>query len=345
VWLLTARPKHAALVLLVYGANVAFAFSYNVGDTHVFYLPSHIMVALLAGIAAAATGRFAPVIAGVLLIYAGARGYRDFPALDRSSDTRPEQVVSELTDQIDDQRSILLVDLNWQVANGLSYFTKSIKPRVAATRMRDVLLYAPALIHDNLVAGRDVEMTARAHEIFTGSYDHLFTAQPSRVPATLAQTVRGLAQGTRYALCVLKPTREFAIDSADLQSASKLLGLTASELTAFDYSAVAGLIGEPPSIVAMSNRPFARTGELNGASVVVRMESWLASDTIRRMGFGHVIAGRNHTLIVERGLSFAAFDVSGKPLVTAYFSNIFATPERYLISSAASDLSSRTRER
>ena len=42
--------------------------------------------------------------------------------------------------------------------------------------------------------------------------------------------------------------------------------------------------------------------------VEVRMESWLAADTIRRMGFGHVVAGRHHTLIVERGVSFAAFD-------------------------------------
>ena len=42
------------------------------------------------------------------------------------------------------------------------------------------------------------------------------------------------------------------------------------------------------------------------------MESWLASDTIRRMGFGHVIAARQHTLIVERGVSFAAFDERGR---------------------------------
>ena len=33
------------------------------------------------------------------------------------------------------------------------------------------------------------------------------------------------------------------------------------------------------------------------------MESWLAADTIRRMGFGQVIAARHHTLIIERGVS------------------------------------------
>ena len=41
------------------------------------------------------------------------------------------------------------------------------------------------------------------------------------------------------------------------------------------------------------------------------MDSWLASDTIRRMGFGHVVAARQHTLIVERGVSFVAFDDHG----------------------------------
>ena len=59
------------------------------------------------------------------------------------------------------------------------------------------------------------------------------------------------------------------------------------------------------------------------------MESWLSADTIRRMGFGHVIAARRHTLIVERGVSFAAFDDSGRAIRTAYASNIFAPQPRY----------------
>jgi hypothetical protein len=70
---------------------------------------------------------------------------------------------------------------------------------------------------------------------------------------------------------------------------------------------------------------------LSGTPVGIRMESWLASDTIRRMGFGHVIAARQHTLIVERGVSFAAFDARGVPVRIAYASNIFAPQARYLI--------------
>jgi hypothetical protein len=77
--------------------------------------------------------------------------------------------------------------------------------------------------------------------------------------------------------------------------------------------------------------PFSRTVTLDGVNVSIRMESWLSADTIRRMGFGHVIAAHRHTLIVERGVSFAAFDEGGVPLRTAYASNIFAPQARYLI--------------
>jgi hypothetical protein len=60
------------------------------------------------------------------------------------------------------------------------------------------------------------------------------------------------------------------------------------------------------------------------------MESWLAA--IRSAeGFGHVVAAHHHTLIVERGVSFAAFDSSGRSVRTAYASNIFAPQPRYLI--------------
>jgi hypothetical protein len=49
------------------------------------------------------------------------------------------------------------------------------------------------------------------------------------------------------------------------------------------------------------------------------------------MGFGHVVAARQHTLIVERGVSFASFDEDGKAIRTVYASNIFAPQARYLV--------------
>jgi hypothetical protein len=61
----------------------------------------------------------------------------------------------------------------------------------------------------------------------------------------------------------------------------------------------------------------------------------LSVDTIRRMGFGHVIAGRQHTLIVERGVSFVTFDAGGRALQTAYLASIFAPDLRFIVNRRA----------
>ncbi len=50
------------------------------------------------------------------------------------------------------------------------------------------------------------------------------------------------------------------------------------------------------------------------------------------MGLGHAIAARHHTMIAERGVSFATFDAAGKPQATAYAAGIWAPQARYLIS-------------
>ena len=95
---------------------------------------------------------------------------------------------------------------------------------------------------------------------------------------------------------------------------------------------IAGVTGQPPALDVQKRRPFRQRLRIDQTDVEVRMDSWLPFDTIRRMGFGHVIAARQHTLIVERGVSFAAFDAAGHPLRTAYASNIFAPQARYLVS-------------
>jgi peptidoglycan/LPS O-acetylase OafA/YrhL len=51
VRLWTISRPWATLVLLAYAINTLFAFTYNVGDTHVFYLPGHLFTAFLAGAA------------------------------------------------------------------------------------------------------------------------------------------------------------------------------------------------------------------------------------------------------------------------------------------------------
>ena len=329
-----------ALLGSAYVVNAVFAFSYNVGDSHVFWLPSHPMVALLAapGISLVAElTRSRGAMACVVAVYAALHAYRDYPALDRSDDHRPAQALAALTSSLDEGNSLLLIDVNWQLQNGLSYYGQDTRPDIAYARMRDVLLYAPALVRDNVAIGRDVVLTEDARADIEASYGPLFTVAPdARVVASrLSDVADGLPAGTVYALCILKPTHEFALDRMDLDRT--LERVTAGRMTSWtaagDYSAIVGLVGEAPALVASSDRPFQRTVETRGVPIEVRMESWLAFDTIRRMGFGHVLASRHHALIVERGVSFVAIDGAGRPIRVAYSAGIFTPQARYLIKS------------
>jgi len=329
--------QQAVLVAIVYLANLLFAFGYNVGDTHVFYLPSHLMVALLAAPAVVLLGeilRQRHLAAALLVAYVAARTWQDYPALDRSEDDRPTKVLAALTSGLDDRHAILLTDLNWQVQNGLSYFGKEIAPDIAYERMPAVILYAPALVADNVSIDREVALTERARSELAGAYGPLFESTPDTrvaVPA-LADATSTLPEGSRYVFCILKPTRDLSLDWDDIGRAlAAQTGGRPIRVPDGDYIAIAGTRGRAPDLVIGSNRPFRRSLDLDGVRVDIRMESWLAADTIRRMGFGQVIAAHHHTLIVERGVSFAAFDSSGRAIRTAYASNIFAPQARYLI--------------
>ena len=335
-------PMRALLLALLFIANLAFAFGYNVGDTHVFYLPAHLIVALWATFGIAWTADLSPrtssLAVSAALLYVAARLYHDFPALDRSHDMRAGHVLESFTANVDDQRAVVLVDLNWQIANGLSYFTKAVAPQVATARIRDVLLYAPTLIRDNTSNGRQIFLTERAAGILNGSYGQLFEARPDAYRSTFQEVVRLLPHGTRYALCLLKPTRDFELDRADIDAALRTLSRSSIGVPTQDYAVIAGMVGEAPSLIEQSNEPFTRTVDIGGVATEIRMESWLSADTIRRMGFAHVVAGHRHTLIVERGVSFVAFDERGMPIKTAYFSNIFADLPRFVIASRQSAL-------
>jgi len=335
VQLALTNTRRAWLMFTLFAANVIFAFSYNVGDAHVFYLPSHFIVALLVAPGVALAARLTPramlPAAALTIAYAGARAYRDFPALDRSGDTRPADVIGHLTAGLDDQRDILLTDMNWQVANGLSYFAKVPQPAIAHARAPDLLLYAPALVTDNQIVGRAIALTERARSEIDAAYGPLLSTMPDPrvVVPPLAERVAGLPAGTPYVLCLLKPSRDMSLDEDDLAAALRVLSGTS--IPRGDYAVVAGLAGRLPDLAFGANLPFTKQVQLNGMGVEVRMESWLSADTIRRMGFGQVVAGRHHALIVERGVSFAALDRTGRAIRTAYAANIFSAQPRYLI--------------
>jgi hypothetical protein len=338
VQLTLVSRRRAVLMLTLFAANIIFAYSYNVGDAHVFYLPSHLLLALLVAPGLALAGRFArfgtPAAAALLALYAGARTYHDFPALDRSQDSRPEMVVEALTRDLDDRHEILLADLNWQIGNGLSYLAKVKRPEIAYARMPDVQLYAPALVADNRAIGRDVALTERARASIETAYGPLLPVirDPRVAVPRLTGAIGAVSPGTRYVLCVLRPSSDLTLDATEVSASLKMLtGGRDAALPPGDYAVIAGLAGSAPELIAAADRPFQRELTLQGVRVEVRMDSWLTSDTIRRMGFGHVIAAHQHTLIVERGVSFASFDEHGAAIRTAYASNIYAPQARYLI--------------
>jgi hypothetical protein len=331
------NARRAALVLTSYAVTALFALAYNVGDSHVFFLPSHLMLALLASVGLAALGRLVasqPAAAAIGLVMVTARIYRDYPALDRSDDRRPTQALEALTSGLDDRQSILISDLNWQLQNGLNYFARFDRPQVAFASLPAIAPYAPVLIRDNRDIGREVVATAPARAALDSAYGPVIGARADERTANrgLLDVVRDLPHGTRYVLCYIRPSSEFVVDRETVQQAVRVLsGRTFEPFTRDEFAAVAGVIGDAPQLLRVSDRPFRELLNVDGTRVEVRMESWLPFDTIRRMGFGHVVAGRTHALIVERGISFVAFDAVGRRIDTAYDGNIFEPERRYLI--------------
>jgi hypothetical protein len=332
--------RRAVLLMLMFAATMAFALGYNVGDAHVFFLPSHLVVALLASVGVAAMGRlvgprFGLLPATALLAVAFWNAYDNFPALDRSHDRRPTEVIASLTEGLSERNALLLTEMNWQLENGLTHYGQYVRPEVLHEWLPDVLLYAPALMRDNRSIGREIVATEAAAAQIAAAYGPLVKLVPARTRPTLEGAVRQMTSGSRYVLCVLKPTRDVAFDHDDLKRAiERLSGGAVRAIEGDDYIALAGRAGSPPAYSRASNRPFRDRVEIDGVAIQIRMESWLAFDTIRRMGFGHVVANRHHSLIVERGVSLVTLDDEGRPLATAYAAGIFEPQPRYLVLSS-----------
>src|SRR5207249_1271966 len=133
-------------------------------------------------------------VPSLVIVYAIARAYHDLPALDRSADRRPTELLEQLTTGLDDRRDVYLTDFNWQIANGLSYYGKVIRPELAYGRLPDVLLYAPALVRDNRTIGRDIVLSERARAEVNAAYGPLLpTVADARVDVKpLAASIAGI---------------------------------------------------------------------------------------------------------------------------------------------------------
>jgi len=362
-----SRPW-ATLVLLAFAINTLFAFTYNVGDTHVFYLPSHLFTAFLAGAALTLFGGFkrtGPMrMAGAILVivYAGWRAWDTWPAVDRHDDRRAEALAARLSLGVNSQSAVLVTDLNWQLENALLYYTRWQRRDVPWVRLPDVQLHFPFFVRDNEAISRDLVLDAYSARDVVAAFGPVFSLQRDPLPASpeFIDEISRLAPGTPYVLCVLTPPREEHLDPAMLRSALDMLthghmsvrGAGPAALPTPDgggpaaaYQVIAGLVGDAPVVTRVADYPFRINFRLLDDAFTVRMESWLPSDTFRRAGFGHVIRGREHVLTLERGVSFVWFERNGRHSNPVYAASLYAPGERYRISSVSPSLAQANPDR
>lgn len=325
----------AFLLTLVYLANLAFAWTYNVGDPYVFFLPTHYVVALCAGCAIAMLMRLTSrmidwragtIAALVCLLYPAWRGYDTFPAVDRSWDRRAEYLLDQFTTA--DRESMFGVDANWQVQNAFPYFMRERKPHLPwfSTEEIEWLQEAGAATHvrewidANREIGRNIVLTPLTEQKLESVGYHGTVLWIADDPFT--RGVAAAQRGTPYVLAVLLPDREYALDSQALDRAWRWLTAGTTRLPELGtYTVAIGRVGSPPLLIESRARPYRLRHRVEPFDLDVRMESWLPTDTIRRAGFGHVIAGREHVLTLERGVSFVAL---GSPRQVLYSSGLFA---------------------
>ena len=342
IWLLWRRRLFGLLLLVLWLVNWGFAFTYNVGDTHVFYLPSHWVVALAAGCGAGwlvwslrTTGHRTAVwiVGAALLAYPAWRVYDTYPAMDRSDDREPTRFFDRLTAGMDGDREILGTDMNWQLHNGFDYYAKYTRPDLVVFDLPDTLLYFPTVVSRNAELGRTVLLTAGAAAMVRQLYGRLYQLrQDPRVPVpSLADRISTLARGTRYVLAFIEPYPRTPLDPAVLPDAARRLGLAASDLPRGRFVVVAGRVGYPPILRQAGREPFRVHFSASGQQVDVRFECWLPADTIRRAGFGQVIVARRRQLTLDRGVSFVALDDDGRAALRAWAGGLFTPQPRFIV--------------
>jgi len=354
-------PGRGALLLLLYAANMAFAWTYNVGDAYIFFLPSHYVVALCAGAGIAAVAAMlsrvsnrslASAAAAALLLYPAWRGYDTFPAVDRSWDRRAEQLLDAFTSPPAPNPAVTPgpanaavygVDTNWQVQNAFEYFMRERRPATPWFTTDELewlehgnvgerfqkLLDANRQIGREVIAAPGVYRRLRELGYDGGVGDVRFLESPQGARDLFSSRIGSTPSGTPYVLGLLRPDREYAIDEIALSTAwSWLTGGSTPLPERRQFVVVAGYVGRPPLLVRSSDEPYRVHLALAPFDLDIRMESRLPTDTIRRSGFGHVIANRKHALTLERGLSFVALVPGGD---TAYAGGLFAPIPRYIL--------------
>ena len=347
----------AGLVSSAFLFSTLFPLTYNLGDTHVFFLPGHFLMAFAAG--AAVTRRpgrvrrtgiatrvytaspalreyVAVTCVCVAIAYAVWRGWSTWPAADRHLDRRASELVTRLTLGVSDRHAVLVTDLDWQTENAVLYASRFERPDLTWVRLADVFPHFPFFVRDNQELGRDVLLTERAASSVVAAYGPalLLVQDDSVHPLSVAEQVEAVPVGAPYVLCLLTPPRDERLDPEDVRDA--LLSLTGGalrlerEATFAPYEVVAGVKGQAALLHRSSTHPFTQRISIAGEVFEIRMDSWLPTDAFRRGGFGHVLRGREQMLIVERGSSLAWIARDGS-YSYAYTAGLYAPERRFRI--------------
>jgi hypothetical protein len=355
IWRIS-RPW-AVLIWSAYAINTAFALTYNVGDTHVFFLPGHFFTAFAAGAGAASileaierwtavAGRprvqrsLAAALGSALLLWVTSRGVETWPAAARHDDRRAELLARRAFMGLSERDAVLVSRMNWDQENALLYASRFWPDAAPWVRLYEILPHFPYLVRDNFAIGRDVVLTEDAAARIVAAYGSLHRIERDAVPASplLSEIVAQIPRGAPYVLTLLTPLREYPLDAADVSAAVQQLAGTRPLGQA--YEVIAGTAGEEPVVHKGAPRPFVQDFAVAGDSYRVRMDSWLPTDTFRRGGFGHVLLGRTRILFIERGVSLVWLGRDGQPVVS-YAGGIFAPRPRFRIGVPTSRLAAQ----
>jgi hypothetical protein len=236
---------------------------------------------------------------------------------------------------------LLVSGLNWQLENVLLYMQRHPRPDLAWVRLGDVMPHWPFFVADNHRIGRDLVLTSQAAADVIAAYGPAYALVPdaTRPVRTLEQAAKAVPRGMPYVLTVLTPPREEPLDPESFEAAMEgLMGTPRSASEGAAFEVFSGLAGEPAQFHRASSRPFTDRVQILDESVTIRLDSWLPSDTFRRAGFGHVIRGRDHVMIIERGVNLIWFDRSGAASQPFYWASLFAVQPRFRLRAATLQL-------
>jgi hypothetical protein len=327
----------AITLLAAFATVTVFALTYNVGDTHVFFLPAHLVAAFFAGASISMVRLPARIAARAILVflvlsYVAWRGWSTYPVMDRHDDRRGERLIAQLTLGISDPDAMLVSQMNWQLENVLLYIARYRRPDLTWTRLGDVLPHFPFLLADQRAIAREVVLTSDAAAEVAAAYGPFEPLVQDPIPAVTAVAAEAarIPRGTPYVVALLTPPRDETLDEADFdQALRQLTGDRVPARTRSNFELMAGLTGEAPLVYRSEPHPFSIRFMLVDEPFTVRMESWLPTDTFRRAGFGHVLHRRRRVQILERGVNLVWLRPDGETATPLYAASLFAAKPRF----------------